>query len=263
MTPTARDMHKNFKSIFLGCLLSLVFLLGGCVNYNVGLNIDGQYGGSIVQKIKLGEQLTSFSLAEARKWVDSLEIRAKELGGSMKKLYSQEILVTIPFGNGKELEEKFDRFFNPNTTDRSTAKDSNEKPNTFDLVKLKSNLSLKQSNLLLFERESIDLTVDLRALGVISEQGKILVNPGNLVDLKFDLNTPLGSRSLLSENALSLDRDGKKLTWQLQPGQINHIKAVFWVPSYLGIGTLAIVLLMYFSFRLKYKNKLPERRQIA
>jgi hypothetical protein len=247
-------MNKNFKSIFLGCLLSLVFLLGGCVNYNVGLNIDGQYGGSIVQKIKLGEQLTSFSLAEAKKWVDSLELRAKELGGSMKKLSYQEVLVTVPFGNGKELEEKFDRFFNPNTSNGSGTENNSVKSNTLDLVKLKSNLSVKQKNLLLFERESIDLTVDLRALGVISEQGKILVNPGNLVDLRFELNTPLGSRSLLSENALSLDRNGNKLVWQLQPGQVNRIKAVFWLPSYLGIGTLAIVCLMLLGFRVKYKR---------
>jgi hypothetical protein len=247
-------MNKKFKSIFLGCLLSLVFLLGGCVNYNVGLNIDGQYGGSIVQRIKLGEQLTSFSLAEARKWVDSLEVRAKELGGSMKKLSAQEVLVTVPFGNGKELEEKFDRFFNPNVNTGSGMENNSVESNTLDLVKLKSDLSVNQKNLLLFERESIDLTVDLRALGVISEQGKILVNPGNLVDLKFELNTPLGSRSLLSENALSLDRDGNKLVWQLQPGQVNRIKAVFWLPSYLGIGTLAIVCLILLGFRVKYKR---------
>jgi hypothetical protein len=247
-------MKKGFRSIFLGCLLSLVCLLGGCVNYSVGLNIDGQYGGTIVQKIKLGEQLTSFSLAEARKWVDSLEVRAKELDGSMKKISPQEVLVTIPFSNGKELGEKFNQFFNPNLKAEKMAEATSKKTSSLDLVKLNSNLLLRQKNLLLFERERLDLTVDLRALGVISEQGKILVNPGNLVDLKFELNTPLGARGLQTENALSLDRIGNKLVWQLQPGQINHIEAVFWIPSYLGIGTVAIVLLMLSGFRLKYKR---------
>jgi hypothetical protein len=244
-------MGKTFKALLFSFLLSLVCLLGGCVNYNVGVNIDGQYGGSIVQKIKLGEQLTSFSLAEARKWVDSLEVRAKELGGKTKKLSSQEILVEIPFGNGAELGQKFNLFFNPNL---KTSPKATEKADNLDLVKLDSKLLLTQANLILFERDRIDLTVDLRALGVLSEQGKILVNPGSLIDLKFELNTPLGARSLLTENALIANKTGNKLVWQLQPGQINHLQAVFWLPSYLGIGTLIIILLMLSGFRLKYRR---------
>jgi hypothetical protein len=42
--------------------------------------------------------------------------------------------------------------------------------------------------------------------------------------------------------------------WTLKPGQLNHLEAVFWLPSPLGIGTLVIVLLVLGGFYLKYKS---------
>ena len=36
-------------------------LLSGCVKYDVGLNFDNSNSGELVQHIKLGERLTSFS----------------------------------------------------------------------------------------------------------------------------------------------------------------------------------------------------------
>lgn len=237
------------KLIFT-CAFLLLTLLTGCVRYDVGINFDSQYQGAIVQYIKIGEQFTSFNQSEAKKWLTSIENRTKELDGRIDRTSPQEITVTIPFGNGRDLVEKFNNFFNPNTSNKYKA----VSPDGLDLVQLNSQMSLNQTNLLLFERDRLNLNVDLRALGVLSSQGKIIVSPGSLIDLKFQLNTPLGGRSINNGDALSAEKLGNRLVWQLQPGQINHIEAAFWVPSPLGIGTVAIALLMVAGFYLKYKR---------
>lgn len=238
------------KKILLPIIFCCLIFLTGCVRYDVGVNFDNQQNGAIVQYIKIGEQFTSFNQSEAKKWLVSIEDRAKELQGTIKRTSPQEIAVTIPFGNGKELAEKFNRFFNPDlkTNSKSVPKDA------LDLVQLNSQMSLSQKNLLLFERDRLNLNVDLRALGVLSSQGKVIVNPGSLVDIKFQLNTPLGARSITNIDGLNPEKVGNLLVWHLQPGQINHIEAVFWIPSYIGIGTVAIVALMIAGFYLKYKR---------
>jgi hypothetical protein len=238
----------NKLLLTFACLL--LTLLTGCVRYDVGVNFDSQYKGEIVQYIKIGEQFTSFNQSEAKKWLDSIEKRTKELEGTIHRTSPQEITVTIPYGNGRDLVEKFNKFFNPNTS----IKTKSVSPTGLDLVQLNSQMSLLQNNFLLFERDRLNLTVDLRALGVLSSQGKIIVSPGSLIDLKFQLNTPLGARSINNGDALSAEKLGNLLVWQLQPGQINHIEAAFWVPSPLGIGTVAIVALMVAGFYLKYKR---------
>ncbi len=244
---------KNSIRFLLPIILCLVTLLTGCVRYDVGINFDNPHRGKIVQQIKIGEQLTSLSQAEAKKWLNSIETRAQDLQGKVKRLNSQEILVTIPFGNGKELTEKFNRFFHSDTVLTAT-------PNLQDtsLLELDSQMSLQQSNLVFLERNLLDLTIDLRALGVLSEQGKIVVSPGSLVNLEFQLNTPLKARSISSDNNLQplVNTPGQPLVWQLQPGQINHIEAVFWLPSPIGIGIVAIILLAILGYVLKY-GRLP------
>jgi len=44
------------------------------------------------------------------------------------------------------------------------------------------------------------------------------------------------------------------LIWRLKPGQINSIDVVFWVPSYLGWGILAVIGLTLGGYYLKYKE---------
>ena len=98
---------KPFLIVF--CAL---FLLSGCVRYDVGVNFQDQTHGQIVQKIQLAERLTSFNRDVINEWVSTLERRVKQLKGRTQKLSKQEILVTLPFYNGKDLEDKFNHFFN-------------------------------------------------------------------------------------------------------------------------------------------------------
>ena len=68
------------------------------------------------------------------------------------------------------------------------------------------------------------------------------------------MNTPWGARSVEKlENAIQPEKQGQILVWKLQPGELNHLEAVFWLPSPLGIGTVVIALFVAAGIYLRYK----------
>lgn len=237
---------------FVFCILTLVT---GCVQYDVGVNFDSQTHGEIVQHIKLGEKLTSFSSEIVGEWLKSVERRVRSLDGKTKRLSDREILVRIPFNNGAELESKFNQFYDPTTIEKNK-KSQVANPLETDLPKFKSHLSVKQNNLLLALRNRLVLELDLRSLSLLSSNDNLLLSPGGLLELDFSLNTPWGARSIETVTGAIVpksDRDGKQLVWKLKPGEINNLEAVFWIPSPVGIGALIIALFVAAGISLKYQ----------
>ena len=197
-----------------------------------------------------GERLTSFSGEPAQEWLKSIERRARQLQGKARRK-DQEITVTIPFNNGAELEAKFNEFFNP-----TGKKDLASATSTATgLPNIDSQLSLNQNNLLLFVRNWLSYDLDLRALSLNSTNGNVLVSTDEILDLEFSLNTPWGVRSVeIADNALHPDyQKGRQLVWKLKAGQLNHLEAVFWLPSPLGIGAVIIFLFVAAGIYLRYQ----------
>lgn len=232
-----------------GLILLSSLLLSGCVQYQVGVNFDNPNYGEIVQHIKLGERLVSFSGESASAWLSSIERRARELQGTSSRLSNQEINVTIPFNNGAELENKFNTFFRH--TDNKTSENVTSAVN--DLPQIDSHLSLNQNNLLLLVRNRLSYDLDLRSLELISTNANVQITSGSILEFEFSLNTPWGARSVeKSPNAIQPEKQGNQLIWRLQPGQINHLEAVFWLPSPIGIGTVVIALFVAAGIFLRY-----------
>ncbi|MBW4662649.1 MAG: DUF3153 domain-containing protein [Chroococcus sp. CMT-3BRIN-NPC107] len=244
--PKISALVKRSRLVWIVLFASL--LLSGCVKYDVGVNFNRPSHGEIVQHIKLGERLTSFSGDSATQWLSSIEQRAKQLEGKVKRLSPEEITVTIPFNNGSDLEEKFNQFFNP-----VEPKSSKEAPE--ELPKIDSKLNLAQNNLLLLSRNRLSYDLDLRSLSLIANNGNVLVSPGSVFDLKFSLNTPWGGRSIeKAANSIHPETygNGRQMVWKLQPGQWNHVEVVFWMPDFLGIGTVFICLVVALGIFLRY-----------
>ena len=246
-----RKKHFLFLLPFVLCLLTLVT---GCVQYDVGVNFDSQTRGKIVQHIKLGEKLTSFSSETVGDWLKSVEQRVKLLDGKTKRLSDREVLVSIPFNNGADLEDKFNQFYNPIA---QTAKYRVASPLETDLPKFESHMSVKQNNLLLVLRNRLSLELDLRSLSLLSSNGSLLLSPGGLLDLDFSLNTPWGAENIETTVAGALVpqsyQQGKQLVWKLKPGEVNYLEATFWIPSPVGIGALIIALFVAAGIALKYQ----------
>jgi hypothetical protein len=239
----------RFRVVWMMLLASL--LLSGCVQYDVGINFESPNRGEIVQHIKLGDRLTSLSGASAQQWLETVEQRTRRLGGKVRRNANQEVTATIPFNSGADLNTKFNEFLQP-STEKGAARAAEPA-----LPEIKSDFHLSQSNFLLLLRNRLSYTLDLRSLGVTTANGNLLVNPSSLLDLEFRLNTPWGARSVnTAANAINAVRgqQGHQLIWTLQPGQINHLEAVFWLPSPLGIGTVVIVLLVLGGWYLKYQT---------
>ncbi len=246
-----RKKHFLFLLPLFFCVLNLVT---GCVQYDVGVNFDSQTRGEIVQHIKLGEKLTSFSSETVGDWLKSVERRVRSLDGKTKRLSDREVLVSIPFNNGADLQDKFNQFYNPIA---QTAKSRVASPLDTDLQKFESHLSIKQNNLLLVLRNRLSLELDLRSLSLLSSNGSLLLSPGGLLELDFSLNTPWGAESIETTVAGAIVpasyQEGKQLVWKLKPGEVNYLEAMFWIPSPVGIGALIIALFVGAGIALKYQ----------
>lgn len=245
-------MKKNsIVRFLLPMVLGIATLLTGCVDYDVGVNFATPYSGEITQHVQVSNQLSTLAPEDTKEWLNSLEKRSRKLNGKVEKLNDQELLLTIPFGNGAELAQKFNQLFQTSVIPNATIPLEKR-----ELIKLNSQVKIAQSNLVFVERNYLDLAIDLRALKMLTAQEKIIINPDSLANLEFQLTTPWIARSISDgDNLPPLNNSLKKdLTWQLNPGEINHIQAVFWLPSPIGIGAAAIILLMILGYLLKYRR---------
>lgn len=252
MLKNAKNVLKslNLPQVLFPLACCLLISLTGCVRYDVGVNFNSPHNGKIVERIKIGQQLDNLDHSDIKKWLNSIESRAERLQGKVKKTNPEELLITIPFNNGKELATKFNELFHNTIPDSPGI--ATDKP---ELLKLDSQINLRQNNLIFLERNTLDMIVDLRALNILAHQGKIDVESDRIIDLEFKLNTPWIAYPISGEDKLQPISDpGKQLVWHLQPGKINHLKAVFWLPSPIGIGAAVIVLLMICGFYLKYRR---------
>jgi hypothetical protein len=235
---------------FLLVLLLASLLLSGCVQYDVGMRFENANRGELVQHVRLEKRLTSFGGDSVYEWLNSIERRARALEGKVRRVSPEEVLVTIPFSNGQELQAKFNKFFYPSANEGALSTDA---AHNSELPHIESNLLLFQKNFLLTVRNHLIYDLDLRSLSLISSKGNVLTNPGSILDLELSLKTPWGARSIQSsESSIPPQKNKQQLLWKLNPGELNHIEAVFWLPSPLGIGTLLIILFVWLGFYLRY-----------
>jgi hypothetical protein len=258
----SEDSKSKIPNPLLLIVLAASLLLSGCVNYDIGVNFNHANGGEFVQHIKLEERLTSFSGDSVYEWLNSIERRARKLEGKTRRISKQEVIVSIPFSSGRELQTKYNEFFHPNST--QTLVESVKSETDSQLPQIDSNLLLFQNNFLLFVRNRLIYDLDLRSLALLSSKGNVLANPGSILDLEFGLNTPWGARNMENtENVILPEKNGNQLMWKLKTGELNHIEVVFWLPSPLGIGTLFIILFVWAGFYLRYTFMPDPRIQLV
>lgn len=241
-----RQVLVRWRSLWIMVLAAL--LLSGCVQYETAIQFASPHAGVLVQSIRLGEQFSALSGASQEQWFKQLEQRTRQVAGRTQTLSDRELQITIPFTNGQDLESKFNQFFSSTAVvDAITGTDP--------LAGITSQLQLHQQNALLLVRSWLVYDLDLRSLGLAAAEGTPLLNPGGLLTLQFSLTTPWGARTATPNEIVQ--RQGRTLTWRLQPGQLNHIEAVFWLPSPVGIGGLMIILLVALGIYLKDHSETP------
>jgi Protein of unknown function (DUF3153) len=238
----------NRQLIILFCTIAIG--LSGCVKYDTGVTFSSLNYGEIVEHIQLGEQLNSFNQQAVQTWIASIEQRTKQAEGSIERISDREFQIIIPFNSAQELVAKIDRYFNPTPENRE------------DRAKFNAHMQINQSNFLLAVRNQLIYDIDLRSLSLKSSDPQVSVAAQNFVDLNFSLQSPWGVKSSdTSENIVSVEGINKsQMNWQLKPGELNHLAAIFWLPNPLGIGAIIIILISGSGYYLKYRQ-LPGQLQ--
>ena len=111
-----------------------------------------------------------------------------------------------------------------------------------------SSLVAEDRNFFLFSRNHLVYDLDLRSLSILTTKDN-----NSIVNLDFSLQALWGIKNIdNNENAIKPEKHGNQLIWTLKPGAINHIEVVFWLPNFLGIGTLLIIGFVWLGFYLRY-----------
>ncbi len=218
---SSRQLTSCFKTCFKTRFVALLGLIGccvlmtGCVDYQLGIQVDSPNHGQITQRIRLD----NYTNSTAQAFLQQVRKQTRSVQGSFQSLSPQESLITVPFYNAKDLEHKFNRFFQNSANTAS------------DLPAIVSNLKIAQSNWLLVEHDRLTFDLDLKSLGL---QGTgDFADPSKLFNLKMAVN----------------DR-----SWDLSPGKLNQIETDFWMPLPLGWGTMAIALVVAVGSKLRKRS---------
>ncbi|MEO1349914.1 MAG: DUF3153 domain-containing protein [Cyanobacteria bacterium J06635_15] len=233
--------------------MSFGFLLSGCIQYDVGIQFDSQTHGQLTQTIHLNDRVIALNPIEAQQWLTQLGETAQSLGGSITQPDDQTLTLAIPFNNGEQLVETFNRFF-----EQTPLSPFIPAIDTGALPQPKSTLILQQRNRLLAIQNHLIYDLDLRDVvqPAIGDRG--ILSQLEALTLDFRLTTPWGIQSVAQpqgfQNTSTLfpTLQGNTARWSLIPGSLNHIDVVFWVPSPIGLGALAIILLVAVGYGVKY-----------
>ena len=193
-------------------LVSCCALLTGCVDYNLGIQFESPNAGQLTHRIRL----ENYTNPTAQAFLQQVRQQTEHVQGSFRSLSPQESLVTVPFHTATELEQSFNRFFQP---DRGNTAAS-------DLPIVVSHVTIDQGNWLLFEHDRLTFDVDLSAFGLQGTER--FADPGTLFNLTMAVNNR---------------------TWDLYAGKKNHVVTDLWMPIPLGWGTVAIALLVGLGLR--------------
>jgi hypothetical protein len=242
------------KKLFSILLIFASLTLSGCVKYDLGINFNHTNNGELVQHIKLSENLNSFSGDYVEEWLNSIARRSRKLSGSAKRISPEEMIIKIPFTNGKELEEKYNDFFSYRNQQNNNNNNNNKNSDdTTKLPNISSNLIVQDNNFLLLSRNHLIYDLDLRSLSALTTKGNTLNGNSSILNLDFSLQTPWEVKNIQkTEDVIQPEKTGKQLIWKLQPGKLNHVEVVFWTPNILGIGTLIIILFVWGGYYLRH-----------
>ncbi len=256
------ETGTDSKRVFLRktLLLLLPLLLSGCLRYDLTLRFDHQSHGQISQTIDLGDRGAALAQPTLEPWLEELKVRSRPLGGQLSQS-PQTVTLTVPFGTARNLADRFQQLFSTPelAADPDQAQAFNlEKPGPTYLQlpgwgPVPFELGVEQTNWVLVSRTHLTYTLDLRDLPA---NGEDAATPA-WADLRFRLRVPWGLTQIAATPPLSQDATGA--VWQLQPGQITRIDAVFWLPNAVALGTLGIVALVLGGYGLRYQVFKPSK----
>ncbi|NJL46461.1 MAG: DUF3153 domain-containing protein [Leptolyngbyaceae cyanobacterium SM2_5_2] len=242
----------------LGFLILLALCLSSCFQADLTLRFDHHVHGQFTQSIYLGERGTALATASLAPWLAARRRQVGRLGGSLRQ-DAEGIQLTVPFSTGPDLVTRFQQVF-------AEAEPEPGLPSSQGLLLapglglIPFNLQVEQRNWGLASRTQLIYDLDLRELPTSKLQADRAAPSASASVISFRLQTPWGIRQVSPKSALPTVSLPTEADWLLQPGQLNHIDVLFWLPNAVGLGTVAIVGLVLVGYVLRYRWLSPPRR---
>lgn len=247
-------------------LLLLPLVLSGCIRYDLTLRFDHHTHGQISQIIDLSDRGAALAQPALTPWLEDLKARSRPLGGQLSQS-PQSITFTVPFGTARDLTDRFQQLLAEPESFPTSASDSGPaatldseaaRPTYLQLPgwgPVPYALSVDQTSWGLASRTHLTYMLDLRDLPTNAADSAAL----QWADLRFRLQVPWGLAQVSPTATPPLAEDATGAVWQLQPGQITRIDAVFWLPNAIALGTLGIVALVLGGYGLRYRVLKPAK----
>lgn len=233
-------------------LVLLALLLPGCVQYDLTLHFDHQNHGQIIQTIDLSQPSAPLASPTLSPWLADLSDRTQHLGGQLRHS-PEQVTLAVPFSTPGDLVNRYTQLLGD-----PTPGSAGESGSTFTLPGFGTvpfAIAVQQTNWLLANRTRLTYDVDLTPLPVNTPRDSPAEPWANLA---FHLQVPWGIQTLLPAS-LPAETTPQGATWILQPGQVNHIAVIFWLPNAVAIGSLAIGVLVLLGYFLRYGRRQARR----
>lgn len=231
-------------------VLTWVLALGltGCIQYDLDLQFDSQTHGQVVQRLQWQGGAAAEQLQQ---WQRPLRARMQAVGGQLRSPQPDTLELVLPFYGGPDLVQRFNQFL---------GSDLDLPPLTLPTGEpIQGHLDLTQGNWIVVIHNTLSLSLDLRGV----PDGSNLPTPRLQAVQWFTggltLTTPWGVQAVATDLGTAGDNLGSGNRWSLVPGQVNHLTVQFWVPSPIGIGAIAITVLMAMGYLIKYRFPVGQR----
>lgn len=220
--------------------LLLCPLLGGCVDYDLGIRFDSQTQGYLTQTLHVSDRILPLGNTDRDAFFQQIISQTQALSGSANRLDDTTLNVTLPFSNGEQLVERFNR-------------QANLLSSLPGAPVVNTHLALQQNNYLFALRNHLTYSLNIDEFEAFAASDTF--NDFSWLTLTFHLTTPWGVTSTgpSAPTSPAPTIEGHTATWHLAANQPQQIEAVFWIPSPIGIGAGAIALFCILGERLKYQ----------
>ncbi|MBF2098875.1 MAG: DUF3153 domain-containing protein [Gloeomargaritaceae cyanobacterium C42_A2020_066] len=218
----------------------VAFGLGGCVQYDLAAQFNWRGRGEWVQQVTLSEPLVRFGGPAVQSWIEGLQGRTRQLGGQVTRPAERVLELRLPFADPQELATSLATFFQDPEAESPAGR----------VVWVQTPWGLVTQNRLTYD-------LDLRPLATWLAQGEVVEAPETWVDLTFRVLAPWGVQPG-PETSPAAQRLGDGVAWTLQPGQVYHLEAVFWLPDPVGLAALMTAILVALGLWLRQRLGLPQ-----
>lgn len=254
---------QGWRWLTRGVVIGLTFLLGGCFQADLTLQFDHHHQGQWTQTLTLGERHLAFAQDALDPWLADLRNPVARLGGRLRQT-PDTLTLTVPFSTPADLVDRVNALFSTPSPGAMVAASQGQAE--IDISKVlvlpalgtvPFNLQTRERNWGLVSQVWLGFDLDLRSVEGLRES--IWGEASREAGLSLQLQVPWGVSHPTPDSLEPSRCDPRGCQWILPLGQLSHVEARFWLPNWVGLGGVALGILVLLGYRVRYRWLGPPR----